>query len=413
MSEYHYHAAPPVTAKKSFPWWLVMLVVVSLAGIGIFLRLQHSSELKDKVAESAVPNVVVIPAKSGPAVEEVVLPGSVEAWHDAPIYARTSGYLKKWYYDIGTFVKAGTVLAEIDAPEVDAALQQAQADLKTAEANNQLAQTTAQRWRDLLKTDSITKQEADERIGDAAAKAAGYASARANAKRLTDLASFKRMVAPFDGVITARNTDTGALINAGTGTPSQELFHISQIDQLRIYVQVPQNYAQAIQPDLTAELHFSEHPGQVFEAKLAHTAKALDPVNRSLLIELNADNPNGQLLAGGYAEVHLKLPSSADHVQLPVNTLVFRADGLQVATVDADGNAQLKPIKIARDYGTYVEVDSGIAPDETIIVNPPDSLLSGQKVKIVQPSEKDDAKGGSHGGPAGSPQTPAAEKKAP
>ena len=389
MSEYHYHTPAPKPAGRLFPWWLVILIVVAVASYGIYSRLHHSDRLETATKESAMPSVVVIKAEAGPAVEEVVLPGTVQAWHDAPIYARTNGYLKKWYYDIGSFVKAGTVLAEIDAPEVDAQLQQAQADLKLAEANNQLAQTTAQRWRELLQVKAVSPQEADEKISDAAAKAAGYASAHANVKRLQELSGFKRVVAPFDGTITARNTDTGALINAGTGTAAQELFHIAQADQLRIYVQVPQNYAQAITPDLTAELHFSEHPGQLFIAKLARNAKALDPVSRSLLIELNADNPDAVLLAGGYAEVHLKLPSTSNNVHLPVNTLVFRADGLQVATVDENGNAQLKPIKIARDYGNYVEINDGITAGETIIVNPPDSLISGQPVNIVQPKDKE------------------------
>ena len=398
MSDSTYNNPPP--RKSSSLWMMILIILVVWAvGAGIASRLNAESKLKKATEDNAVPTVTITKAQAGAASEEVVLPGTVTAWHDAPIYARTNGYVKSWQYDIGSPVKAGAVLAEIDTPEVDAELHQAEADLETAVANNQLAQSTAERWRALLKTDSVTQQDADEKISDAAAKLAALASAHANVDRLRKMEEFKHVTAPFDGVITARNTDNGALINAGSGTPAQELFHIAQTDQLRIYVQVPETYASAINPTITAELHFAEHPGQVFPATLTRTANALDPTSRTLLVEFSSPNPNGALLAGGYTEVHLKIPTSITNVRLPVNTLIFRAQGLEVATVDAAGNAQLKPIIITRDFGNEVEVRTGVVPNETIIVNPPDSLASGEKVRIVTPAadtktdgKKDDKK---------------------
>jgi RND family efflux transporter MFP subunit len=355
--------------------------------VGIASRLSSESKLKKTTEENAVPTVATVKAKPGAASEEIVLPGTVTAWHDAPIYARTNGYVMSWKYDIGTPVKSGEVLAEIDTPEVDAQLHQAQADLQTAQANSNLAQSTAERWKALLALDSVTKQETDEKVSNAAAMAAALAAARANVERLQKMEGFKHVTAPFKGVITARNTDVGALINAGSGTPAQELFHIAQTDKLRIYVDVPETYASAITPDLTAELHFSEHPGEVFPATLAHTADALDPTSRTLQVQFEAPNTDNRLLAGGFTEVHMKVATPVSNVRLPVNTLLFRAQGLQVATVDAAGAVQLKSVNIARDFGNEVEINSGVAPNEQIIVNPPDSLENGEKVKIVEPTE--------------------------
>ena len=364
-----------------------IVVLVALGGIG--LRLHAAWALRSQTKEDAVPLVAVVKAMSGPATEDIVLPGNVQAWHEAPIYARTNGYLKDWKTDIGTQVKQGTLLAEIETPEIDSQLRQAEADLKTAEANNQLAQSTATRWKALLKTDSVSKQEADEKVSDAQAKAAAFASAKANRDHLRDLESFKRVTAPFDGTITARNTDNGALINAGSGNAAGlELFHIADISRLRIYVQVPQNYSGAIGPDITAELHFSEHPGKTYTAKLLKTSDAIDPASRTLLAEFETDNSNGELLAGGYTEVHLKLPAASSNIRLPVNTLIFRASGLQVATVDADNHAVLKTITMGRDFGNTVEIVAGIAPDEPVIVNPSDSLSDGQSVRIAAAEDK-------------------------
>jgi RND family efflux transporter MFP subunit len=368
---------------------LICVIVVLVAGGVAGMRWHEAYALRHAAKENAVPLVAVIKAPRGPAVQELVLPGNVEAWHEAPIYARTSGYLLDWKTDIGTRVKAGDVLADIATPEVDSQLRQAEADLKTAEANAKLADSTAKRWKQLLKTDSVSKQEADEKISTAAADDAALASARANRDRLADLESFKRVVAPFAGIITARNTDTGALINTGSGTGvGPELFHIADTSRLRIYIQVPQNSAGAIHPGMTAELHFTEHPGKTYTATLFKTADAIDPANRTLLTQFKIDNPTGELLAGGYTETHLKLPTSDNTLRLPVNTLIFRAEGLQVATVDANNKVLLKTITMGRDFGNSVEVIAGIAPDEQVIINPPDSIVTGDEVRIAPPKDE-------------------------
>jgi RND family efflux transporter MFP subunit len=383
----HHSAQRQRSGKGSGVLIVLLLVAIAVMAGGIFMRIHEATALNRTTKEAAIPDVVVIKAPRAPVTEDIALPGNVQAWHESPIYARTSGYLKDWKTDIGAQVKTGDLIAEIETPEVDAQLHQAEADLATANANNQLAQSTAQRWDNLLKTGSVSKQDADDKAGAAAASLATVASAKANVDRLRQLEGFKRIVAPFDGVITARNTDNGALINAGSSGTGPELFHIAETDKLRVYVQVPETYVQAVTPGLTAELVFAEHPGQTFPAKLAHSADALDPTTRTLLLQLEVDNDKGVLLPGGYAEVHLKVPAAADTVMLPVNTLLFRSAGMQVATVGDDGKASLKSITIGRDYGTKVEVVSGISPDETIIVNPPDSLTDGQKVHVVQPGQ--------------------------
>jgi RND family efflux transporter MFP subunit len=370
-----------------FAFFLFLLVFLAVAGWGIDQRIEAATALDRKTAEESIPEVSVLPAARGALSEAIVLPGTVQAWHEAPIYARTNGYLKNWATDIGARVKAGDLLAEIETPEIDAQLHQAEADLATAEANNALAQTTAKRWQSLLKTNAVAKQETEEKTADAAAKEALAASAQANLDRLRELENFKRVTAPFDGTITARNTDTGALINAGSGGAGQELFHIAETDKLRVYVQVPESYAQALTPDMTADLRFAEYPQRDFPATLTRSADALDPATRTLKIELEVDNEKGELMPGSYAEVHLKVPSAGDNIRLPVNALLFRAEGLRVAVVGADGKAQLRPITLGRDYGTEVEVTSGLETGESVIVNPPDSLLDGQKVRVVSSGE--------------------------
>ncbi len=318
--------------------------------------------------------------KTGAKTEEIILPGRVEAWHEAPIYARTSGYVAKWTTDIGAHVKAGDVLAEIDTPEIDAQLRQMEAAVETANADNKLAQSTASRWKGLLKTDSVTKQEADEKTGDAASKEALAAAARANLDRLKDLEAFKRIVAPFDGVISARNVDTGTLVNAGSG--QQELFHMVEKDKLRIYVEVPQNYTERLKPGLTAELHFAEHPDKTWQATLSGDASALDSVTRTLRVQFAVDNADEALLPGGYTEVHLQVPSDADGARLPVNTLLFRTGGVFVAVANG-GHAEIRKLTLGRDFGTEVEVKAGLAPDDAVIVNPSDSLSDNAPVKVA------------------------------
>jgi len=359
-----------------------LVIALVLAVWGVSSRVLARDTLGKETTEAAIPTVATVKASEGTAGEELVLPGSVQAQFEAPIYARTSGYLKHWETDIGAPVKKGQLLAEIDAPEVDQQLAQAQADLATAEANYQLALSTNERWKGLLATDSVSKQDADEKAGDAAAKKTLVDSSRANLARLHDLESFKRVLAPFDGVVTVRNTDIGALINAGQGAGT-ELFRVSDTRRLRVYVQVPQPYAAATTPGLGAELRFAEHPGKHYPAKIAHTANALDPNARTLLVQLDVDNAKGDLFPGAYAEVHFKLPASVESLRLPSNTLLFRSAGLQVATVDADHRVTLKSITQGRDFGGTIEVLDGIAPGDEVVLNPPDSLVSGTTVRIA------------------------------
>jgi RND family efflux transporter MFP subunit len=357
-------------------------VAVVLAAWGILSRLSARIALERAAADAAIVSVATTHPARGPGSDVLVLPGTVQAFYEAPIYARTSGYLRVWHTDIGTSVKKGQLLAEIDAPEVDQQLRQAQADLATAQANYQLARTTNERWQGLLGTESVSKQDADERAGDAAAKAAAAQSAAANLARLRELESFKRVAAPFDGVVTQRNTDVGALINAGEA-PGSALFRVADTHRLRIYVSVPQSYAARITPGLAAGLVFADHPGRVYQAEVASTARALDASSRTLQVELQIDNGGGELLPGSYAQVRFDLHGSNPTLRIPANAVLFRAQGLLVATVDGSNHAHLRPITQGRDFGREVEVLSGIEPNDTLIVNPPDSISDGMPVRVV------------------------------
>ena len=374
--------------RPAHHYWIVLIAALTVVGLivaGILPRIQARASLHRETREMAIASVTVIHPTRAPGSSEIVLPANVQAFIDAPIYARTNGYLKKWYVDIGSRVKTGQLLAEIDTPEVNQALRQARADLATAEANLDLSRITADRYRDLLKTDSVSKQDADNAAGDYAAKQAIVHSAEANVKRLEELQSFQKIYAPFTGVITTRNTDIGALIDSGaSGGTRTELFHIVQPDKLRAYVNVPEAYSQACKPGLTADLTLAEFPGRRFPGKLVRTASAIDTNTRTLLVEIDVDNPTGTLLSGAYAEVHLKLPGANSSLILPVNTLLFRSEGLRVATVPDGQHAELKPVTLGHDFGNEVEVVSGLSGDETVIVSPPDSLVSGQAVHIVQ-----------------------------
>jgi RND family efflux transporter MFP subunit len=377
--------------KRRSQWWILVLAVITAAIIvvaGILPRIQARTALRRETAEMAVPSVVVVQPKRSAPAQEIVLPANVQAFADAPIYARTNGYLKKWYVDIGTRVREGQLLAEIDTPEVNQQLRQSLADLATAQANLNLSKITADRYAGLLKTDSVSKQESDNAAGDFEAKQANLQSSQANVKRLQELQSFQKIYAPFSGVITARNTDVGALIDSGSGGGVRtELFHIVQPDKLRVYVSVPQVYSQAAKPGLIADLTLSEFPGRPFAGKLVRTANAIDPTSRTLLVEIAVDNPTGQLFTGSYAEVHLKLPTAASAFILPVNTLLFRAEGLRVATVGADQKIDLRQITIGHDFGSEVEVVSGLNGSENVVVNPPDSLITGETVRIAQTTQ--------------------------
>ncbi|MFI4895224.1 MAG: efflux RND transporter periplasmic adaptor subunit [Steroidobacterales bacterium] len=360
----------------------VMLAAIAVAAWGIVTRLQARAALERATEAATVQAVNVVKPHHSNSANELVLPGDVEAYTDAPIYARTSGYLKRWYADIGKQVKAGDALADIETPEVDAQYRQAKADLATAEANYRLAQTTAARYQELRKTGLVAVQDVDNAQGDADAKTAQLESARQNLQRLAQLESFNHITAPFDGVVTARRIDIGALVTEGS-TSGQELFHMTATRRLRVYVQVPQAYASLIQPGLIAELNFAEHPDRRFPAKVVSTARAIDVTTRTLLTELEADNSKGELLSGAFAQVHLPLPLGLTSWRLPSNTLLFRADGLHVATVDANNRVQLNTVRIGRDFGSEIEILSGVGPDDRVILNPADSLLSGTPVRVA------------------------------
>lgn len=380
-------------SRKIRRYSLVLLVVaLGLGAWGEISRVLDRNALGRETARHALPSVVTTTANRSDVGEDLVLPGTVQAFVEAPIYARTNGYLKSWRTDIGTEVKKGQLLAEIDTPEVDQQLSQAEADLETARANANLSSSTNRRWQGLLSTESVSRQDADEKAGDAAAKKAAVDSAAANVARLRDLESFKHVVAPFDGIVTARNTDIGALINAGQSAGS-ELFRVADIKKLRIYVQVPEAYAAVTKPGLEAQLKFTEQPNKTFVARVVSTSNALDPSLRTLQVQLLLDNLNGDVLPGAYAEAHFKLTGNAESLRLPANTVLFRAAGLQVATVDAASRVKLKSIVQGRDFGNTIEVLSGIAADDRVVVNPPDSITDGASVRIAPP-------------PAGPPKDP-------
>src|SRR5579875_4056483 len=363
--------------------------LAGLAAVAWAVHSRHRAEealARETDAEALVAVATTRPEPVGGATE-LVLPGNLEANYEAPIYARTSGYLKRWLVDIGARVSKGQLLAEIDAPEVDQQLRQAEADLATAEASRKIAEVTAERWRHLRETDSVSKQEADEKVSTAQASEAQVAAAEANVRRLRELTSFERIVAPFDGVITARNTDVGRLINAGSGSGT-ELFRIADMRRLRLYVRVPQSDVAAMTQGLTARLSLPDRPGRTYEATLATTSSAIDPATRTLTVELFVSNEHGELLPGEYAEVHFELPpgSGGKSFTLPANVLLDRGDGLHVATVDERDRVVMKPVVIGRDYGSAIEIVSGLSSNDEVILSPPDSLVDGASVRVVKRS---------------------------
>ncbi|MEO8038316.1 MAG: efflux RND transporter periplasmic adaptor subunit [Betaproteobacteria bacterium] len=368
-------------------WLLVGLMLIAVAltiAFGVQPRLEARDALAKDAASRSTMLVSVIQPKPGDGVREVLLPGNMKAYSDTPIYARTTGYVKRWYADIGKHVKAGELLAEIDTPEIDDQLQQARADLGTAEAEYRLAESTNARWESLLKTDSVSKQEVDERSGAFAARKAALGAARFNVSRLQKLQSFKNIYAPFEGVITARNIDVGALVDAGNGGTSRELFHLASTKRMRVYVNVPQAYAAEVVPGVEAELTLTEYPGKRFKGTLVRSAHSIDTESRTLLAEIDVPNPTGELLAGGYAEVHLKLGKANPTVLLPVNALLFRPEGIMVAVVKPDQRTAMVKVELGRDFGTEVEVVSGLSGNDPIIINPSDSMIAGIEVRVVK-----------------------------
>ncbi|TDV19641.1 efflux RND transporter periplasmic adaptor subunit [Paraburkholderia caballeronis] len=357
-------------------------VVVGVVVAGVALRAVDARNLKTWTNAQAIPTVVVIHPASAPSGPTLDLPSRLEAYSRAPIFARVSGYLKSWNVDIGAPVKAGQLLAVIESPELDQQLIQARADLASAQANAALAGTTAKRWQALLGTDSVAQQEVDERTGDYTAKKAAVAAAQANVDRLLATKGFERIVAPFDGVVTARDTDVGALINAGSGGAGQELFVVSDVKRLRVYVQVPQSYAPDVRSGTTATLTVPEYPGQRFTARVVASADSVNAASGTTLVQLLVDNSDGKLLPGGFASLQFKLPVQPNAVRIPASALVFDAHGLRVATLGANSQVVFKTVTINRDFGDSVEIGAGLTATDRVIDTPPDGLVDGDRVQL-------------------------------
>jgi RND family efflux transporter MFP subunit len=378
------------TSRQSSLWVSVGLpAVILLLGVGIFSgireRAHAQTDLGVRTEQAAVPTVNVVHPTSAAVSQEVVLPGNTQAFNDTPIYARTNGYLKRWFVDIGAHVKQGQLLAEIDTPEIDQQLEQARADLKNAQANEQLAQITATRWQNLLKTNSVSRQETDQAVSELNARQASVDSSSANVHRLERVQSFEKVFAPFSGVITARNTDIGALINAGASGVPQELFHMAAVNRLRVYVAVPEVDSRAAQAGAKATLTLDEFPGEIFKGTIVRDSDSIDSASRTLNVEVDVDNVQERIKTGAYVLVHLELPkaahASAQSLTIPSNTLLFRSEGLRVGLV-RNGRAELVPITIGRDFGATVEVVAGLQSNDQVIVNPSDSLTSGNRVQL-------------------------------
>jgi RND family efflux transporter MFP subunit len=374
--------------KRSRRAWLVLaLAVIAVAALlvsGIWSRVKAQSALRAETVQAAIPAVSVVSPKRTAPADEIILPGNVQPFITSPIYARTNGYLKKWYFDIGAQVKQGQLLAVIETPEVDQQLEQARSNLLTAQANLELASITKTRYQGLLKSNAVSQQDVDNAVGTYNANAAIVEADKAAVQQYSALVSFEKVYAPFDGVITARNTDIGDLINSGSSSNVKtDLFHIAQPGKLRVYVNVPEEYSQGIKSGMTAELSLAEFPGRKFQGQLVRTASAINMTTRTLLIEIDVDNPKGTLLSGSYAEVHLAVPTHASTFLVPVNALLFRTEGLRVGIV-RDGKVVLSAVTPGHDFGSQIEIVSGLNPDDQIIVNPPDSIVSGQQVQIVQ-----------------------------
>jgi RND family efflux transporter MFP subunit len=359
-----------------------LTVAIVVAVYGVVDRGWSEDRLVQLTAQEAIPAVDVIHPEVGVTGERITLPGTINAYFEAPIYARVSGYLKMWYKDIGAHVTAGELLATIETPDLDQELAQAKANLAVADANYRLAQVTANRWQKLLRSDAVSVQAVDVKAGDAAAKQASVAAAQANVARLEAQEAFRRIVAPFDGTITARRTDVGALINAGSGV-GPELFAVADVHKMRVYVRVPQAESADIVVGMKASLSLPQFPEQAFPATVLTTANAIDPLSNTLLVELMANNPKGVLAPGTFADVHFELPPQPDVVRIPTSAVLFRAGGLKVATVGPDGKALIRSIRPGRDLGTQMEVLGGLTPADRVIDSPPDSLTEGEKVRLA------------------------------
>jgi membrane fusion protein, multidrug efflux system len=393
----HKTAPPPRNLRRI--GLIAVIAAVAVAAFGIFERRSHEAEVAQWTQQQAIPTVAVITPRAGAAVQRLVLPGTVQAWYEAPIFARVSGYLKNWNFDYGAHVKKGDVLAEIETPDLDAQLAASQAKLNSAravvkirEAEQQFAESTYQRWRDSPKgVVSVQEQESKEADYNSAkarlsAANAEVAADQGEVDRLQALESFKNILAPFDGVVTARETDIGALINAGSGTGGgngPELFRVADLHMMRVYVQVPQQLSAGIKEGLSAELHLPQYPDKTFKATVATTSSSINTNARTLLVELHADNPDSELQPGAYAQVDFELPSNPNIVRIPTSALVFRERGMEVAMIGPGDTVELKPITLGRNLGTEVEVVKGLALSDRVINSPPDSLATGDKVHVA------------------------------
>jgi RND family efflux transporter MFP subunit len=386
MTETHKKGSPVRTLVLAL---IAVVVIGLLVASGIVPRLRSSKALAAETNELAAPSVLVIQPKRSAPTQEILLPGNIQAFVDAPIYARTNGYLKHWYFDIGSHVKKGQLLADIESPEVDQQLSQAQADLGTTMANLHLSQITANRFSDLIKQDAVSQQDTDNALSDLAARNTAVKSSQANVDRLKQLVAFEKVYAPFDGVVTARNTDIGQLIDSGAaGGQARSLFQMAAINNLRVFISVPQIYSQAAVPGLTADLTFAEFPGRRFQGKLVRTSRSIDPTARTLNVEVDVDNSKGELLPGAYTEVHLKLKEGIPTLTIPVSALLFRQEGLRVAIAKSDNTAELKPVTLGRDFGDIAEITTGLTGEERVISNPPDSIINGERLTVQSEPQK-------------------------
>lgn len=367
---------------------VVLLLLLVLGGVlSLGRRISERKALAAETEKLALTTVAVVRPSAEPGSDELVLPAQLQAYVESPIYSRTNGYLLHWYRDMGSHVKKGDLLADIDTPEVDQELSQAKAARDQIAAQQELAKTSAERWANLRKTDSVSQQEADQEINAYKQSQANLAAAEANVRRLQQMESFKRIYAPFSGVITQRSTDVGALINAGS-SGQKGLFNLAQVDPLRVYVSVPQTYSPSVRTGMAAYIQLEEYPGQKFSGKVARSADAIDPATRTLLTEVDVDNHDGRLLPGAYAQVHFAVPVQTVRMAIPVNALLFRSEGPRVAVVGSDQKIQLRAVIIGRDFGTRLEILGGLNATDNIVVNPPDSLEDGQQVRVKAEDQK-------------------------
>jgi len=399
---------PPAPPRRALMVVGLALLALLVAGaVTLIARASHENALAKETEQQTVPTVAVVHPLAEKPDEELVLPGTLQAFEESPIYARTSGYLVRWYKDIGSRVNEGDLLATIDTPEIDQELNQARAARQQIVAQLELAKISAQRWENLRKSDSVSAQEADQQTSGYQQAQANLAAADANVRRLEQLEGFKKVFAPFSGVITRRNVDPGALINAGAGAAGRELFDIARVDPLRVYTSVPQAYAAFVHVGESTTITLQEFAGERFSAKVARTAQAIDPNTRTLLTEVDVPNRSGRLLPGSFGEVHFAVGSNVNKVTVPVNAMLFRSEGTRLAIVGPDNKVQLRPISIGKDYGTTLEVLAGVTPQDQVVINPSDSLQDGEQVNVAPPSPGQ----GQDQSAAQRPQTPSSTRQ--